>query len=714
MKNEDLVSFGHVPMLCFLMCFCMEYALQTSKSTDNLPISTTDIYSQAVNIFELKHNAASPHRMNEIPEKFNASHQDESTLDKLSELAAVLLLQKKPIFEEREMKGKFHVEEIEKLKESGLLHCGPPFRKSLLETTKYFSFTHLTVQEYLAARWFVMRNEIPMVNVSRIVLQFMAGILSKKTNGKLMEKLLESISLQYSSGSLPLIARCLRECQDKEFAKNDIKNHPHRYSRNGELNFHNISDVDCIAISFLLDVFSALNEDEATTAQHQGSEQSFTVNTLDILSPALTLSGLKRICESLEKERCPVTKLRLANVPLPDECVDCIRKLVCSKLTHLCVWTSGITDTGVTSLRDALKHPSSKVTKLDLTGNQITDTGVTSLCDALTHPSCQVTKLNLSGNQITDTGVTSLCDALTHPSCKVTKLNLRSNQITDTDVTTLRDALKHPSSKVTTLDLDDNQITDTGVTSLCDALTHSSCQVTTLDLSENQITETGVISLSDALKHPSCKVTTLCLSGNQITDTGVTSLCDALKHPSCKVTTLNLIGNQITDTGVTSLCDALTHPSCQVTTLNLSGNQITDTGVTGLCDALTHPRSKVTTLYLRGNQITDTGVTSLCDALTHPSCQVTTLNLSGNQITDTGVTSLCDALTHPSSKVTTLDLNLNQITDTGVTSLCEAVEQDNCKLVALDLSLNRGISDESEQCLRNLVQQHRPGFKLEI
>ena len=47
---------------------------------------------------------------------------------------------------------------------------------------------------------------------------------------------------------------------------------------------------------------------------------------------------------------------------------------------------------------------------------------VTSLCDALKHPSCKITKLILSGNEITDIGVTSLCDSLKHPSCKVTTL----------------------------------------------------------------------------------------------------------------------------------------------------------------------------------------------------------------------------------------------------------------------------------------------------
>ena len=312
MKNENLVSFAHIPMLCFLMCFCMEYALQTSKSNDDLPVSTTEIYSEAVNIFELKHNAASEYRKKEIPEKFKGSNLVENTLDKLSALAAELLLQSKPIFEESDMKGKFNVEEIEKLKESGLLHCGPPFRKSLLETTKYLSFTHLTIQEYLAARWFVMRNEIPN-DVSEMALQFMAGILSKKRNGELMEKLLESILSSSSTDSHLLSAKCLSEYQDKEFAKKVIKNHPHHYS---ELLFRNLNDVDCMAISFLLDVFSVLNEEEATTAQHQRSEQSFTVNdlTVTIYCSSLTLGGIKCLCKSLEKKHCPVTTLGILEV----------------------------------------------------------------------------------------------------------------------------------------------------------------------------------------------------------------------------------------------------------------------------------------------------------------------------------------------------------------------------------------------------------------
>ena len=502
MKNENLVSFGHVPMLCFLMCFCMEYALKTSKSSDDLPVSTTDIYSEAVNIFELKHNAASEYRTKEIPEKFNASHLVENTLDKLSELAAELLLQKKPIFEEREMKGKFHEEEIVNLKESGLLHCGPPFRKSLLETTKYLSFTHLSVQEYLAARWFVRSNVIPH-GVSEMVQQFMAGILSKKKNGKrkLMHELLDSLQSPSNSGLLLLKAKCLSEYQDKTFAKCVINIHLFCYSKHHDFLFMRINDVDCIAISFLLDIFRC--------------KQSFTSNILEIVDSTLSRSGVRRICESLEKEGCSVTELMFKRNRFTDECVDCISGLVCSKLTRLCMRSNRITDTGLTSLSHALTHPRCQVTALDLSQNQITDTGVSSLCNALTYQSCKVTVLCLHSNQITDTGVTSLCGALTHASCKVTELYLSQNQITDT-----------------------------GVTSLCGALTHPSCKVTTLELSSIQITDTGFTSLCDALTHPSCKVFLLYLSLNRITDIGVTSLCKAVLHDGWKsVGKLDLEGN---------------------------------------------------------------------------------------------------------------------------------------------------------------------------
>ena len=66
------------------------------------------------------------------------------------------------------MEGDFEEEEVNKLKGSGLLYCGEPFRTSLITTTKHFSFTHLTVQEFLAARWFAKENCLPHAKYSNM------------------------------------------------------------------------------------------------------------------------------------------------------------------------------------------------------------------------------------------------------------------------------------------------------------------------------------------------------------------------------------------------------------------------------------------------------------------------------------------------------------------------------------------------------------------
>ena len=661
-KNENLISFAHIPVLCALMCSYMEYVLKESKSTENLPISASDLYFEVFNIFKEKHN------------KSKVAHFDETFLDELSKFAAELLRDKKFLFGKEEMK-KFNSKEVESLRKSGILHCGPLFRVSFSQTEKQFCFTHLTLHEYLAARWFVKRREIPPVEtVSAMVIQFMAGILSKEKDRELMEKLLEQLTpnRDHRNGHL-LEAKCLYEYQDKEFAKDHYRQHPVHCE---EIYFYRITDVDCIAISFFLDTISAFIEEESRT-RHQilpSGQPPFISDNLGIADSEMTLSierltiqassissGLRRISASLEKDSCFITELRLQVCGLTDDCVEIIRRPICKTLTSLSLGFNRITDAGVASLCEALTQPSCKVTTLNLDDNQITDAGVFSLCEALKQPSCKVTTLNLDDNQITDAGVFSLCEALKRPSCKVSTLDLVNIKITDAGVASLCEALKQPSCKVTKLDLADSQFTGAGVASLCEALKQPSCKVTGLHLGNNQFTEASVFCLCEALKQPSCKVTTLDLRYNQITDAGVFSLCEALKQPSCEVTTLDLGYNQITEASVFSLCEALKQPSCKVTTLYLYGNQITEAGVFSLCEALKQPSCKVTTLDLGYNQITEAGV--LCEALKQPSCKVTTLYLYGNQITEAGVFSLCEALKQPSCKVTTLDLGYNQITE---------------------------------------------------
>ena len=563
MNNENLVSFAHIPMLCYLLCFEMEYILTVSENPDNLPVSITDIYTKLVDVFELKHCTESEYRKKEIPEQFKPPPVIKNTLDKLSKLAAKLLVERKPTFDEREMEGDFEAEEVSKLKGSGLLYCGQPFRTALITTTKHFSFTHLTVQEFLAARWFVKENCVPDEECSKMVFQFFAGVLSSEGNEELMKKLLDSPFMHRN-----LKMTCLNEYQNKEFAKKFIRNNPQAFcNSDGVMAFKNFSDVDSIGVSFVLDIISELNKEKAGEAQHKCSDKFVTVKKLVLVSSQLTLSGIQRLCNSLNIEPCLELKLSLSD--FTDEYIDVIKKLVERKLSKLSLEKIKITHTGVDSLCEALQHPRCKLTTLSLEKTKITHTSVASLCEALQHPSCKLTTINLEDNDITDTGVASLCKALQHPSCQLTTLNLKDNDITETGAASLCKALQHPSCKLTKLDLGINDITNTGVASLCDALQHPSCKLATLGLESNIISDTGVARLCEALQHPSSRLTILNLRHNRITDVGATSLCKALQHPSCKLTTLNLKKNGITNNGAVSLCKALQHPSCKLTTLAL-------------------------------------------------------------------------------------------------------------------------------------------------
>ena len=502
-RNEELVSLAHIPVLCFLMCSYMEYLLKESRSADSLPVKASDLYFEVFNKF------VQDHKRKEFP--------SESTVDKLSELAAELLLKKKFLFVKEDM-TKFHLLEVESLRASGILHCGPPFRKSAFEETKHFCFTHLTLQEYLAARWFVERGEIPPTRkVSSMVMLFMAGILSKKKDIVFMEKLLEVLKRERNSryGLLRLV-KCLAEYKDKDFAKNFIKKHQYRPFTNDV--FENITDVDCIAVSFLLDVFGELNEE--VTKNHQPLFVEDCV--LTILDSNLTRSGVRHISKSLEEESCPVVTLQLNGCGLNEECVECIKK-------------------GLVSSRN--------LTELDLGYNAITSAFIISLSEALESTACNLSTLRLWENKITDEGVERLSRALQSPACKVTTLDLKDNRITNVGVTILSQALQSPACKVTTLHLGYNAITDAGVSSLSQALQSSACKVTTLRLRGNRISDAGVRSLSQALQSQACRVTTLDLRDIWVfTVAGIASLTQALQSSACKEIELGWRG-RITDAG---------------------------------------------------------------------------------------------------------------------------------------------------------------------
>ncbi|XP_022779124.1 NACHT, LRR and PYD domains-containing protein 12-like isoform X1 [Stylophora pistillata] len=523
-KNDNLVSFAHIPVLCFLMCSYFEYFLKESTNTESLPVNMSDIYFEVVNMFLTKHCK----KGGTLPKV---------TLEKLSKLAANFLLENKFLFSVEDMKN-FTVEEVENLRASGLLHCGPIFRKTFSETTKYFCFTHLTLHEYLAAQWFVKSKEIPSLgDVSEMVFIFMSGILSKQNDNALMQTLIERLDPQPWRNLLAF--KCLTEYQDKEFAQGIVKTHCNAiWDHEGDIRFEEVVNLDCTAVSFLLDVISSLNIVETarknqTSLQQtrmplsRGSQLPFglfgmlgwnvvqtadTPKRLTLDGCFLSHDGLRRICEALENEFCPITGLVMTTYPSTGKWIYTIVEML----------------------------PLSNLLELRLCHARITDDDVVSLCEALQTAPCQVSTLDLTGNQITDSGVVSLSQALHAVTCQITTLHLKANQIADAGVFSLSQAVQTATCQVTTLDLRGNQITDAGVVRLCQALQSATCQITTLNLSANKITDAGAVSLGQALQTATCQVTALDLSWNKIYDNGVVSLHQALESANSPLESLNL------------------------------------------------------------------------------------------------------------------------------------------------------------------------------
>ena len=73
-RNENLVSFAHIPVLCALMCSYFEYILKKSKRLEDLPVSVSQLYDEVLNIFTRNH----------IKKKIPNFIRRESTLDVLS------------------------------------------------------------------------------------------------------------------------------------------------------------------------------------------------------------------------------------------------------------------------------------------------------------------------------------------------------------------------------------------------------------------------------------------------------------------------------------------------------------------------------------------------------------------------------------------------------------------------------------------------------
>ena len=502
-SNINLFSLSYIPVNCFLICHCLLQSILCEFS--QLPTTMTDIYQMTVKMFLFNHM----HNKKGFPrkelKKLNSTHMYKpfekfpkklkKIFKSVGEIAFKGIEEGRLLFESSEVSG---------LEDCGLLHKLPDLKPKWNEPPKsQFCFTHLTVQEFFAAKHLVntkTKEEIERFvcdhikhGTWQVVLQFVAGLLNSSSD--IFIKLLP----KPSKGRWPAtredkdlavqVCKCLYEINDEQQPVLQNKIEKIRFNM-VHFRFCSLAPIDVAAVLHFLE------------------------NAEEVLSIDLSYNELG--------------------------------------------------DLGANEVKKFIFNRERKVKTLHLGGNNITDNAAKDFAAALKHSNCKLEELYLSDNNFTDNAAKDFAAALKHSNCKLETLWLYNNNFTDNAAKDFAAALEHSNCKLETLWLNNNNFTDNAAKDFAAALEHSNCKLETLYLSNNNFTDSAAKDFAAALEHSNCKLETLDLSNNKFTDNAAKDFAAALKHRNCKLEKLHLSKGNFTKEGRRYLTDAEKQSNCRV------------------------------------------------------------------------------------------------------------------------------------------------------
>ena len=392
-SNSNLLAFCYIPVNCFIICSCLLQLLGNTTGLTSLPTRLTQIYSIAIKMFyfsyddgQYRHNKTKGRPFFLKPFK-KLSSSVQKVFTGLGKIAFDGIKEGRLIFESHEVK---------RLKSNGLFHRLPDTKDHpLAEGREQYCFLHLTVQEFLAAKYLVdtLSSEQLRGFVSdhikdgawKVVMQFVAGLLAEK----------EEQSTDIFSDLLP---------SKTDTTKVYIKMNEDSEERTETLTFWPVYEDRLLVVT----LFNCMYENKASDREVQKKLAKIGCNALDFsrcnLSP-LDCLALVHALKSVE------------GILYFDLSVNNLQSLGCIEIAKLLPGNQH-------------NQGFCEIKRLNLEYNNITDEGVKHLATALTHTNCKLNSLDLSHNNITDEGVKHLATALTHTNCTLNSLNLRGNRIT--------------------------------------------------------------------------------------------------------------------------------------------------------------------------------------------------------------------------------------------------------------------------------------------
>ncbi|KAM6951360.1 NLR family CARD domain-containing protein 3 [Aplochiton taeniatus] len=742
-SNKTLMVISYVPGICWLVVDTLGHLLQAGGQ-DSLPKTCTELYAHLCSV---RAEAGEPRGRE--PVRMEQLHGNNRKLfGSLGRLAFYGLLKHKFHFSEQDLRA--YGVDLPSTQSS--LGTGVLIREESAMCVT-FCFTHLTVQEFLAATFYHVSSKrglfdlfsesavswprIGFQNHFRSALQrsqqaddghldvfvrFLTGLLcplalrplagllalGKEDAGQkvwaagLLQGCLSSGGAVVSLRSVNA-AYCLQELQHTELLRS-VEEDLRAGSLGGKM-----TRAHCVVLCYLLHVSPECSEEVNLTA-------CLSYATVKCLLPQLLFCSNLRLENNHLKEDvmellgsllsakdCHIQKMSLAENAIGNKGSKALSRalLVNRTLTTLDLRSNSIGSKGAKSLAEALKM-NQVLVSINFQNNSIEEEGARALAELL-QSNRKLVSLNIRKNSIGADGAKRIADAL-KTNQTLTELILCSNQLGDKGAAALGQALTVNHSLLS-LHLQSNSISNRGMTALTLAL-RKNRGLLCLNLRENSIGVEGARDMARALRENS-SLQDLDLTANLLYDEGVKAIAGAIKVNRA-LTSLHLQWNFIKSPATKALAHALlTNSTLQL--LDLQENAVGDEGVVALAEAL-KTNDSLRTLCLQGVSAGKSGAIAMAGAF-NVNKSLITIDLRGNSIGMEGAKAMANAL-KTNRTLKSLNLQENLLGMDGAIFIATALKG-NHQLTYINLQGN-GIGESGAKVISDAIRTNSPDCVVEI